>query len=293
MKKHFLVTISSHTENLYGIKFLCSFFKSDSQHSLTLLHIYRHNSNDMCASLMEMWQKPEEAIEGRLTVGAKLAIDKSMQLIQSSQMTVDHKLTKTVAEQYGKVKDILNEGQKGLYDAIVLGKRAAYTLQWIFERPSDEIAQSIIRDTTFTTPIWICPEIHESRKNVLVCVDGSENAYRTVDHVGFIMAKQDHHDITLFHVKNSTGISGNEIFPKAEKILSSHGIKDERIQTVSTWGLSTAGTIQGILNRHDYAVVAVGLKGYKQEQQNEGPFAGATVSTLIRKVEGAAIWCCP
>lgn len=293
MKKHFLVTISSQSENLYGVKFLCSFFKSDSQHSLTLLHIYRQNSNDMSAALTEMWLRPDEAIEGRLTVGAKLSIDKCLKLIESSKMTVDHKVTKTVAEQYGKVKDILNEGQKGLYDAIVLGKRAGYSLQWIFERPADEIAQSIIRDTTFTTPIWICPEVNKERKNILVCVDGSENAYRTVDHVGFIMAEQEQHNITLFHVKNSTGISGNEIFPKAEKILLSHGISEQRIETVSTWGLSTAGTIQGILNRHEYAAVAVGLKGYKQEQLNEGPFAGATVSTLIRKIEGAAVWCCP
>lgn len=293
MKKHFLVTISNQTENLYGIKFLCSFFRSESQHNLTLLHIYPHNTNDMRATLSEMWLSPDEAVKMKLTECTKRAIDKSVELIELSKMTVDHKKTKTIAEQYGTVKDILNEGEKGLYDAIILGKRAAYTLQWIFERPADEIAQSIIRDTTFTTPLWICPEMSEKRSNVLVCVDGSENAYRAVDHVGFILTQQDQHDITLFHVKSSNGISGNDIFPRAEKILLGHGIEDKRIQTVSTWGLSTSGTILSLSNRHQYAAIAVGLKGHKQEQQGGGAFVGSTASTLIRKIEGAAVWCCP
>lgn len=293
MNKHFLVTISSETEYLYGIKFICSFFKKESEHKLTLLHIYRQNANDMSASLMEMWERPDEHVKGKLTVGARLAIDKSKKLLEQSKMSVDQMFTKTVAEQFGTVKDILHEGSQGLYDAIVLGKRASYTLQWLFERPADEIAQSIIKDATFTTPIWVCPEINNDRKDVLICLDGSENSFRAVDHAGFVLSKQDQHNITLFHVKKNSGISSHEIFPRAEQILNDHGVVDQRIQTVSTWGLSVTGTIQGILDRHRYAAVAIGLRGGQEETLKERQLAGTTTSTLIRKVENTSIWCCP
>lgn len=293
MNKHFLVTISSETENLYGVKFLCSFFTKEAKHRLTLLHIYRKNQNDMSANLMEMWLKPDDAIKGRLTVGARIAIDKSAKLIKSSNMSIQQMVTKTVAEQFGKVKDILNEGHHGLYDAIILGKRASYTLQWLFERPADEIAQSIIKDITFTTPLWICPKIVPENSNVLICVDGSENSFRAVDHAGYILSQQKQHKLTLFHVKNKSEISGYEIFRRAEKILNEHGITDERIETISTWGISTVGTIMGILDRHHFAAVALGLRGSQKETLKDRQFAGTTASLLIQKVEHSAIWCCP
>lgn len=293
MDKHFLVTISSETEHLYGIKFLCSFFKKESQHRLTLLHIYRQNSNDMSASLMEMWEKPDDSIKGKLTVGARIAIDKSAKLLSQSNMSVADMVTKTVAEQFGKVKDILHEGNRGLYDAIILGKRASYTLQWLFERPADEIAQSIIKDETFTTPIWVCPEMKTERKNVLICLDGSENSFRAVDHAGFILSKQDQHDITLFHVKQNSTVSSHDIFPKAEQILHSHGVTDQRIQTVATWGLSVSGTILGILDRHQYAAVAIGLRGRQEQTLKERNLTGSTASTLIHKINTTSLWCCP
>ncbi len=85
MNKHFLVTISNEIENLSGVEFLCSFFKKESEHNLTLLHICRLDANDMNASLMEMWEKPDDKIKGRLTFGARKAIDKSIQTDQYKQ----------------------------------------------------------------------------------------------------------------------------------------------------------------------------------------------------------------
>lgn len=293
MNKHFLVTISNDTDNLKGVEFISSFFKKKSEHRLTLLHICRLDANDMNSALMEMWDQPDSKVKGRLTVGARKAIDRSTEMLSSSRMTVDEIITKTVAERYGKVRDILTEGQEGLYDAIILGKRASYALQWFFERAADETAQSIINDSCFTTPVWICPEVEPDRKDVLVCVDGSENSYRTVDHVGFILSKQDQHSITMVHVKTGSGPPSHEIFARAEKVLADHQITDERIETVSTWGFSVSGTILGILDRHRHAAVAVGRHGADPGLLKNLNLAGNTTASLIRKIEHAALWCCP
>ncbi len=293
MNKHFLVTVSDDYEHLTGVEFICSFFKQLSEHQITLLHISRLDAKDMNQSLMKMWDKPDDKVSGRLTVGARKALDKSTDILGKSNMSVDHMITKTFPERYGKIKDILNETATGLYDAIVLGKRASYTLQWFFERPAEETALKIMQDNSLTSPLWICPETEVGRKNVLVCVDGSEGSYRAVDHVGYILSLQDQHAITLFHVENGAGLDRREIFAKSTRILHSHKITDERISTDTTWGLNVAGTITSYAYNKGVAAIAVGLEGVDEGILKRMHLAGGTTASLVQRAEKISLWCCP
>ncbi|MGB3209161.1 MAG: hypothetical protein WBB19_00505 [Desulforhopalus sp.] len=293
MNKHFLVTISDDIEHLYGVRFICSFFKEMSQHRLTLLHICRLDGNEMGKTLNEMWANPEDKVQANLAIGAKRSIDRAKTLLDKSRMSIDQMITKTVAERYGKVKDILTEGSNGLYDAIVLGRRASYTLQWVFERPADELAQYMIKDDCCTTPLWICPEAEQGGKNVLLCVDGSEDAYRAADHVGYILSAQDHHTITLFHVGNGIGGDSSKIFQRAESILHEHKVGSERIDRKTSWGLSIPGSILSEAEKGNYAAVAVGLHGQEHGPMKDFNMVGGTTSKLINKLEKTALWCCP
>lgn len=293
MNKHFLVTVSDDYEHLTGVEFVCSFFKQLSEHQITLLHISRLDAADMNQSLMKMWDKPEKKISGRLTLGARKALDKSTEILSKSNMSVDQMITKTFPERYGKINDILKEAATGLYDAIVLGKRASYTLQWFFERPAEETALKIMRDSSLTSPLWICPETEVGRKNVVVCVDGSDGSYRAVDHVGYILSLQDQHAITLFHVENGAGLNTNEIFAKSTRILHGHKIADERISTDTTWGLNVAGTITGYADSTGAAAIAVGLEGVDEGILKRMHLAGGTTASLIQRAEKISLWCCP
>jgi hypothetical protein len=294
MKKHFLVTISNDAEILYGVRFLCSFFEGGADHHVTLLHICRRDAEGMSATLSQMWEGPDEGIKGQLTVQAKKAIDRARDTLARHTTVIDKVMTKTCAERYGKVKDILTEGMKGAYDAIILGRRASYTLQWMFERAADETAQAIIRDSGCTIPLWICPEPLPSRKNVLLCLDGSENGYRAADHVGYIVATQPQQHITLFYVQNvKDHRNPAEIFAPAEAILHDHGVAPERIRRESVWGLTVPGAIESEMVRGGYAAVAVGLHGEHQVSARKSPLAGGNTAKLIAKVDKAALWCCP
>jgi hypothetical protein len=208
-------------------------------------------------------------------------------------MSVDQMITKTFAERYGKVKDILNHSSQGLYDAIILGKRASYTFQWFFERPADETAQAVIKDSLLSSPLWICPEPEAGRKNVLVCVDGSDNAFRAVDHVGYILSLQDQHAITLLHVENGGGMDANSIFERSLTILKDHNISADRVGRETTWGLNVAGTIMSYAEKGGYAAIAVGLHGHEQGLLKQINLAGQTASNLINKTEKVSLWCCP
>jgi hypothetical protein len=293
MKKHFLVTISNDVQHLYGVRFICSFFKAISEHNLTLLHICRLDDNNINKSLNEMWANPDEKVLGNLTTGTRRSIDRAISLLAKSRMSIDQVIIKTVAERYGKVKDILTEGSDGLYDAIILGQRASYTLQWAFERPGDEVAQNMIKDACCTSPLWICPENEQDRKNVLLCLDGSENAYRAADHVGYILSAQDQHNVTLFHVANGISDASKEIFKRAESILNEHGVKSERIRQKVTWGLTVTGSVLSEIDKGGYAAVAVGLHGQEHNLMKGFNMAGGTTSKLINRLQKTALWCCP
>lgn len=293
MNKHFLVTVSNDYEHLTGVEFLCSFFKLPSEHQITLLHICRLDSAINQNSLLEMWDDPDDLVKNQLTIGAKKAMDKAITLLKESNMSVDEMRTKTFAERYGKIKDILNEGSSGLYDAIILGKRASYTLQWFFERPADETAKAIIRDSSVTTPIWICPTPETGRKNVLICLDGSEESLRAVDHVGYILTKQEQHNITLLHVENGAGLNTEEMFSKSLSILKEHSLDPQRIKTDTTWGVNVAGTISSYAEKGSFAAIAVGLRGVDKGIMKRMNLAGGTTASLIERAEKVSLWCCP
>lgn len=293
MKKHFLATVSNDYDQLTGLEFVCSFFKKLSEHQVTLLHICRLDAGNTNKALLEMWEHPDERVSGKPTIGARKALDKATEMLSQSKMSVDSMMTKTFAERYGKIKDILNESSSGLYDAIILGKRASYTLQWFFERPADETAKAIIQDSSLNTPLWICPEPESGRKNVLVCVDGSEESFRAVDHVGYILSLQDQHNITLFMVDNGSGLNSDTIFQKSIKILGDHAIANERIRTETTWGLNIAGTITSYAEKNNFAAIAAGLHGVNEGFMKRMSLAGGTASSLIERAEKVALWCCP
>jgi len=294
MEKQLLVTISNDVEHLFGVKFICSFFHKMSEHRVTLLHICRRDCNDMTKTLMDIWDGPADNVQGQLTVGVRRSIKKAEKLLKESRMSIDQIITKTVAERYGKVKDILAESSKGLYDTIILGRRASYSLQWMFERSADETIQAMIKDSSCTSPLWICPDPEPGRKNVLLCVDGSENAYRAVDHVGYILSAQDQHTITLFHVENAAEKQSDKIYQRAEAILLGHNIGAERINRNSAWGVSVPRSILGEIEKGGYAAVAVGMCGQKKQGLlKDLHLAGGTTVKLVSKIEKASLWCCP
>jgi nucleotide-binding universal stress UspA family protein len=293
VNKHFLVTVSNDYEHLTGIEFICSFFKKLSEHHVTLLHICRLDATDMNAALMEMWDNPDDRVQGRPTVGAQKALNKAVELLSLSEMSVDRMITKTFAERFGKIKDILNEGSEGLYDAIILGKRASYTLQWFFERSADETAKALIGDSSLSIPLWICPETEWGKRNVLVGLDGSENSLRAVDHVGYILSRQDQHKITLLYVENGAGLDANVLFKQAADVLKGHKIGDDRVLSEQTWGVSVAGTMMTYAERGNFAAIAVGLHGNKQGILKDLNLAGGTTASLIERAENVSLWCCP
>ena len=290
MEQHFLATISNEIDNLFGVRFICTFFSKMSEKRVTLFHIFR--SDSVKKTLTSTWDDPKDIGSALITPEAKKAILRAQKLLLDRNMPVDHVVAKTVAEKYGKVKDILAESARGHYDAIVLGRRASYTLQWMFDRPSDETFQTMIKENTCISPLWICPDADPGRKNVLLCIDGSDNGYRAVDHVGYVLSNQKQHKITLLYVENSLGLDCVKFFERAVSILLSHKIDAKNINRSVVWGSSVSNTILDESQKGNYAAVALGLGGQRQGKKSD-KMAGATTIKLINKLKKTSLWCCP
>ncbi|MGW8195815.1 MAG: hypothetical protein ACWGOX_16290 [Desulforhopalus sp.] len=294
MKLHFLVSISSVTESLYGVRFLCSFLGSYSDCDVTLFHIHAPAQKKSSAVLQSMWDEPGVPSVATLDASASKALRTSRQLLQAGNININAVTAKTVREKYGKIRDILTEGANGLYDAIILGKRATYALQWMFERPADQTAQELIRHAALRSPLWNCNEPEEDREHVLLCLDGSESALRMADHVGYILSFVLHHHVTLFHVSSSRTSGSDKILDQGEAVLLSHNIARERIHKKAKTGAPAANAILKEEQNGRFAAVAVGLNRQTDKTMTHSvKSAGKTTSILLSKITKASFWCCP
>lgn len=290
MTKQFLVTISNDVQNLFGVKFICSFFDKMSENRVTLLHICKRDASNMTTTLMGSWSAgPDGTIIGQPPAGARKTISKAKSIFSEAKVPIDAIITKTVVERFGKVKDILTEGSNGMYDAIILGRRASYALQWMFEKSADETILKMLRDTCCSSPLWICPDTDLERKNVLLCIDGSDNSYRAADHVGYILSDQKQHSITLYHVDGGNSANPEGVLDKANTFLSEHGIESQRIYKCIVKSRSVAKSIFAQIEKGRYAAVAMGFRGDRQGAN----IAGSTTLNIMKKTDKVSLWCCP
>lgn len=292
MEKKILITISDNIEHLYGVQFFSVFLTPLLGCSVTLLHVSRSSSGEDKNAEFASWEGGQQDLPDVVNPQTQKAIDKSKDILKCSNTSFDKIVTKTVSERYGKVKDILLESERGMYDAIILGRRASYALQWLFEKDSNETILEILQESNCNTPLWICPDPENMKKNILVCIDGTENSYRAVDHVGFMFSAHTGHKITLFNAENTVGTENIEYFKKAQKILLDHNVAPSRIQSKVTWGLSPGATILKEADTGKYGAVAVGMGGYKRGGKTRG-FAGKVTLKLINRLEGFSLICCP
>lgn len=292
MEKKVLITISDAIEHLYGVQFFSAFLEPLTDYSVTLLHISRSTIGTGKNTISTMWEGGQQSQSVNVNFATRKAIDKSRDMLQRSSASLEKIITQTVSERYGKVKDILLESERGLYDAIILGRRASYALQWLFEKGSNETILEIMNESNCNTPLWICPDPQNMKKNVLVCVDGTENSYRAVDHIGYMFSSHTGHTITLFNADIKSGNDNAEYFSRAQRILLEHNVASTRIQKKVASGVSAAGTILKEINSERYGAVSIGMGGYKRGGSTKG-LVGEVALKLITKLEGFSIICCP
>jgi len=283
MEKHFMITISNDISCLHGVRFVTSFFENRSDVRLTLIYVGAPCSSGGPGAA---WLSPAEDsdIEPISRKEAENAMATSKRLLCDKGFHAEHVMAKIIRRQFGTVNDIIREGREGRYDAVVLGARG-YSL---FQALYDESVSRNILEHDIPFPIWIARRPEEGRRNVLLCVDGSEASLRMADHVGCMLAGEEH-KVTIFIVDTGEDLDVEEALVGARQTLLDGGLLEKQIGTKVVRAKRVVKIILDEAEKGRYAAVAVGRVGVHKAGL-KGWLVGSRSMALLEQIEKAALW---
>jgi nucleotide-binding universal stress UspA family protein len=290
MEKHLLVTVSDQLSAMHAVRFVGHFFSNKESMNLTMFYaaakpprLWEGERTVDSVGLAEQ-QAKESEIKGRK------ALEAARRELFRAGFRDDQINAKLQFRQFSKAMDIIQEGEKGLYDAVVLGRRG---LSWLEEVFDESVSKGLL-EKKVSFPLWICRKPDLERRNVLVCVDGSDACYRMVEHVGFILDQEKNQAVTLLVVAKKGGRwkeNAEKTLLTSKEVLCNHGFPEALTKTK----LVEAGNVaRAILREADdgrFAVVTVGRTGAGEGLLRK-VFMGSVSTTLFTEIEKASLWIC-
>lgn len=276
MNRHFLAAISDDPSAQFAVRFLGTFFGRKDDLECTLLYVAPRLEGSTA-----MGARPNQT---ELAKGAK-ALDAARDRLVGMGWNPRHIHLKTLTVQRSTALDIVNEAERGRHDAVVLGRRGLSTLE---EHLGESLSAHIL-DKSISFPLWLCRLPEADRLGVLCCVDGSEQAYRIVDHVGFILSGRRKHAVTLCTVRAGEGREAEKILALARESLRDNGVDDDLIHLKILESASPAKALRKEIERSKPAVVALGRTGAGGGTLRQ-LFFGSVSQELIQHAAPAAVW---
>ncbi|MFN3534627.1 MAG: universal stress protein, partial [Desulfatiglandales bacterium] len=161
---------------------------------------------------------------------------------------------KLVVRQFGKIMDIIQEAEKGLYDAVLLGRRGLS----LFDELFDQSVTKEILDHAITVPIWICRKPN-NHNDIAVCFDGSYPSIRCLEHIMFMFKHEERHNIVALIVSDQEA-EVQELTSKIEDLLGATAFNKDRIHTKILKGRPAPSILKEIRD-NPYGMVACGRSG--------------------------------
>lgn len=284
MEKQLLLTVSDETTCLFGVRFLSSFFQNKSLINITLFYVAAHlDAADRSTGHTD--NHPNEKAFGKSESDkGNMALEASRKILCTWGFSAERIACKIQSQEFGVVKDIIKEGREGLYDSVVLGKRGYSAFENLF---SSSVTKRIMEDD-IDFPIWISRLPEHGRRNVLLCVDGSDAGLRIADHVGFMLKDEDQM-VTILHVDTGHKENGDAILHEAHEKLTANEVAKERIEMSVIRSHRVVHTILEEVERKAYAVVAVGRVG-EQKSKISDWLIGSRSMKLLENMEKAVLW---
>jgi len=290
MKRHLMVTVSEDQSAMHGLRFVGYFFHDKQEVKLTL---FLTAPSPMPGTLDPQALTGSEETDNQLKLReqrSQSVIDKARDVLARAGFDPAQVDSKLVFSRRSKATDIIQEAERGLYDAAVLGRRG---ISWLEEELGESVSRGLLEET-LSFPFWVCRKPEAERRNVLLCVDGSPPSLRMADHVGFMLATQPAHEVTLFRiVRPDAAVSkdAEAIVEDCRHILLDNGVTAERITSKVVHESNVAHSIMRMVEHGRYAVVAIGRTGAGGGLLKR-LFMGSASSILFRELTGAVLWVC-
>ena len=290
MQKELLLAVGDERTASYTLRFLKEVFEQFCDLKLTLFYVApRKASWAIDAKDLVPRGKGYDEMEAHTRTRGVKAVDDAVRWIHDiAGCSGANVQTKVIHSRKGTVRELVDEAHKGLYDALILGKRAFTWFEEVFENSVTH--EMLWQDIDF--PIWICrkPPAHP-RHDILLCLDGSDASLRMVDHAGYMLADEPRHTFTLFHVaKSLRNEDSARIFDEALALLTENGIAEERIELKLVSGTNPVkATITEAMEGH-YSAVGVGRHNEAGPSRMQSMFPSSVTVRLLRQLTGSALW---
>jgi len=208
----------------------------------------------------------------------------------------------------GFAKDIIEFAQEKRYDAIMAGRRGLSRLEKLY---TGSVTANILEQSR-VIPVWLVNG-EAVAGDLLVAIDGSEACLRVIDHVGFMLSKNENTRITLLHVAGASGNrcqtgSGEDpdqalaeiiargeracidlFYSQAGKHFEKAGLAKERVKLEIVKGGRKAGkSILEFATKKKFGTIVVGRRGI-----DKAFFMGSVSRYLIDRVTSGALWIVP
>ena len=293
LDRHLLLPLSKHSKAGAGVDFVSHFFTEKEPVRLTLLHIPPSQAAVWADEANFEQLDAREVQAATADAKGKAVIDAVRRRLVADGFDKERIDDTILPAQASKGRDIVRVARKGKYDAVVLGHRAQMGLADLMDiSVCREMLEGLAHAISF--PLWICRLPERDRRNVLLCVDGSEPSHRMADHVGFILAREPGHDVTIFHVHDPAKanlVQAEEVLNQAARLLEEAGLPEERITLTLQSGTNPARLIREACDAGRYTAVAVGSAGSDRGLWDK-LFVGSVARTVFKELHGAALWVC-
>jgi nucleotide-binding universal stress UspA family protein len=291
MQKELLLAISDDRAASYNLRFIKEVFSRFCELKLTLFYVTPRNAAWIMdeKTFVPRGEGFDELVRHTKAKGERALLDAEKWIIDVAGCSGENVTTKVVHSKRGTVRELIDEARDGLYDALVLGRRGFSWFEGVFA--NSVCHEMLLSDIDF--PIWISKRPPASpRHDVLLPVDGSDPSLRMVDHAGYMLADEDSHTFTLFHVAKD-GHSMNQssdIFDKGLSILGESGIEEERVELKMVNNKSVVKAILKEAQDGNYSAVGVGRHGVETNGRARGLFPSSVTVNLLRQLEDTALW---
>lgn len=290
-ERRLLMALSDEGEYMHGISFVSHFFGDKENLGFTLFHLLPPPSSKMHGyRAIHAEGKMEESIYAMHETRGREALALASSRLRQSGFTKEQIDKKNEPVTVSQVWDIMEEARRGEYDAIVLGNRGRSWLDRFLEGGTP-ITDEMLQRSCYV-PIWLCAHPLPTSKNVLLCLDGSESAYRMVDHVGSMLGPSTMHKVTMLRVKRDNPAGPRDpmqIFDRAGKMLAAAGIPNTKIDTKVAYNNDVADAILSEAEAGDFAVIAAGRSGSGTGLLRK-IFMGSVTEKVLKKLNNRALW---
>lgn len=308
MERKILVALDGSTYSQNVLHYLGHLFFGMKEVSLHLLTIV---SGHLLPEASEWMDKSDRinmlGTEGRYRyAAAKTFMTDAVMRLKMIGMKEERVTTEVQLSRAGVAADILFTARKGLYDAVVIGRRGLGR----FEELIMGSVSSTFLEKCYDVPIWLVDGQVDPHR-FLVPVDLSPYTLRAVDHLAYLLNDHPSVEITLFHsakmlsgeadeldpaIYNSNWSSDwirehmhrpDAVFHAPEQILCEQGFPAERIHRLETKkGLYVSRQIirQALID--DIGTIVMGRRPHNHKKG----WLGGVSDKVVANIQDVAIW---